>query len=92
MDLAPEPITESEEEEATPEQLARLEQLQKQIQELESPPEPITESEEEEATPEQLARLEQSTKANSRTGITTRTNYGITTPKPTWLVTSSFLY
>ncbi|MBA4458944.1 MAG: hypothetical protein H2A90_04225, partial [Nitrosopumilaceae archaeon] len=46
---------EPEEEEATPEQLARLEQLEKQIQELESKPEP----EEEEATPEQLARLEQ---------------------------------
>ena len=41
LDLAPEPVTEEpEEEEATPEQLARLEQLEKQIQELESRPEP----------------------------------------------------
>ncbi|KFM14816.1 hypothetical protein AAA799D11_01517 [Marine Group I thaumarchaeote SCGC AAA799-D11] len=51
LDLAPEPVTEEptpepEEEEATPEQLARLEQLEKQIQELESKPEP----EEEETT------------------------------------------
>ena len=59
LDLAPEPVTEPEpeEEEATPEQLARLKQLEKQIQELESAPEP--EPEEEEATPEQLARLKQ---------------------------------
>nr|WP_255464623.1 DUF5679 domain-containing protein [Nitrosopumilus sp. b2] len=62
LDLAPEPVVEQEkipeikEEEATPEQLARFEQLEKQIQELESrsKPEP-----EEEATPEQLARFEQ---------------------------------
>jgi len=40
LDLAPEPINEPEPEEATPEQLARLEQLEKQIQELESTPEP----------------------------------------------------
>ena len=45
LDLAPEPVTdeltpEPEEEEATPEQLARLEQLEKQIQQLESKPEP----------------------------------------------------
>ena len=42
LDLAPEPVTEPEpeEEEATPEQLARLKQLEKQIQELESAPEP----------------------------------------------------
>ena len=41
LDLAPEPVTEEPEpEEATPEQLARLEQLEKQIQELESKPEP----------------------------------------------------
>ena len=62
LDLAPEPVTEEptpepEEEEATPEQLARLEQLEKQIQELESRPEPTPEPEEEEATPEQLAQL-----------------------------------
>ena len=62
LDLSPEPVADKpipepeEEEEATPEQLARLEQLEKQIQELESQPEP---EEEEEATPEQLARLEQ---------------------------------
>ena len=55
LDLSPstEPDTE---EEATPEQLAKLEQLEQQIQELESQPEPDTE---EEATPEQLAKLEQ---------------------------------
>ena len=45
LDLAPEPVTEEpspepEDEEATPEQLARLEQLEKQIQELESEPSP----------------------------------------------------
>ncbi len=45
FDLAPEPVTEEpspepEDEEATPEQLARLEQLEKQIQELESEPSP----------------------------------------------------
>jgi hypothetical protein len=40
LDLAPEPV-EPEEEEATPEQLTRLEQLEKQIQELESKPEPV---------------------------------------------------
>jgi hypothetical protein len=40
LDLAPEPVTEPVEEEATPEQLTRLEQLEKQIQELESQPEP----------------------------------------------------
>jgi hypothetical protein len=57
LDLAPEPITESEEEEATPKQLARLEQLEKQIEQLESHQEPITEPEEEEATPEQLTQL-----------------------------------
>ena len=60
LDLAPEPVTdepipEPEEEEATPEQLARLEQLEKQIQELESKPEP----EEEEATPEQFEQLDE---------------------------------
>ena len=41
LELQPEPITESEEE-ATPEQLARLEQLTKQIQELELQPEPLS--------------------------------------------------
>ncbi|MFQ5497217.1 MAG: DUF5679 domain-containing protein, partial [Nitrosopumilus sp.] len=41
----PEPITEPKDEEATPEQLARLEQLEKQIKKLESQPEPITEPE-----------------------------------------------
>ena len=52
-------------EEATPEQLARLKQLEKQIQELESQPRSIPESatqpelKDEEATPEQLARLKQ---------------------------------
>jgi hypothetical protein len=45
LDLAPEPITEPEEDEATPEQLARLKQLEKQIEELEFHPEPITEPE-----------------------------------------------
>ncbi|MDH3658117.1 MAG: DUF3892 domain-containing protein, partial [Nitrosopumilus sp.] len=59
LESPPEPIPEPSEEEATPEQLARLEQLEKQIHELESPPEPIPEPSEEEATPEQLARLEQ---------------------------------
>ena len=59
LDLAPEPISEPEEDEATPEQLARLEQLEKQIEKLESLQEPISEPEEDEATPEQLARLEQ---------------------------------
>ncbi len=48
-------LTIPEPEEATPEQIARLEQLEKQIAELESQPEP----EPEEATPEQIARLEQ---------------------------------
>ncbi len=43
-------------EEATPEQIARLEQLEKQIAELESKP---IKKEPEEATPEQIARLEQ---------------------------------
>ena len=38
LDLAPEPV----EEEATPEQLARLEQLEKQLHELESTPEKVT--------------------------------------------------
>jgi hypothetical protein len=37
LDLAPEPVLEPEE--ATPEQIARLEQLEKQIAELESQPE-----------------------------------------------------
>ncbi|MFB5624596.1 MAG: hypothetical protein ACE5RP_06775, partial [Nitrosopumilus sp.] len=46
-----------EPEEATPEQIARLEQLEKQIAELES--QPAKEPEPEEATPEQIARLEQ---------------------------------
>ena len=50
-------------EEATPEQLARLKQLEKQIQELESQPAPESatqpELKDEEATPEQLARLKQ---------------------------------
>ncbi|MFQ5496922.1 MAG: hypothetical protein ACE5DU_03450, partial [Nitrosopumilus sp.] len=55
LDLVPEPITEPKDEEATPEQLARLEQLEKQIKKLESQPEPITEPKDEEATPEQLA-------------------------------------
>jgi len=45
LESHPEPITEPEEEEATPEQLARLEQLEKQIEQLESHPEPITEPE-----------------------------------------------
>ena len=57
LDLAPEPVVEPEEEEATPEQLSRLEQLEKQIEELESQPEPVVEPEEEEATPEQLSQL-----------------------------------
>jgi hypothetical protein len=42
LDLAPKPIEETEE--ATPEQLARLEQLEKLIQELETKSEPIEES------------------------------------------------
>ncbi|MGA0296717.1 MAG: hypothetical protein ACO3K2_05245, partial [Nitrosopumilaceae archaeon] len=52
--LTPKPQIISEPE-ATPEQIARLEQLEKQIAELESQPAP----EPEEATPEQIARLEQ---------------------------------
>jgi BMFP domain-containing protein YqiC len=54
LDLVPEPT--SEPEEATPEQIARLEQLEKQIAELESKP---IKKKPEEATPEQIARLEQ---------------------------------
>jgi len=50
LDHAPEPVAEPEEDEATPEQLNRLEQLEKQIQELESQPEPVAEPEEDEAT------------------------------------------
>ena len=68
--LPKESPTQLQEEEATPEQLARLEQLEKQLQELESQPQPEsprgslpkespTQLQEEEATPEQLARLEQ---------------------------------
>ena len=45
-----------EPEEATPEQIARLKQLEKQIAKLESKP---IKKEPEEATPEQIARLEQ---------------------------------
>ena len=57
----PESVTESDE--ATPEQLSRLNDLQKQIERLESRPESTTEPEPEsvtesdEATPEQLSRL-----------------------------------
>jgi len=58
LESSPEPISEPPEEEATSEQLARLEQLEKQIHELESSPEPISEPPEEEATSEQLARLD----------------------------------
>ena len=54
LDLVPEPL--SEPEEATPEQIARLEQLEKQIAKLESKP---SKEKPEEATPEQIARLEQ---------------------------------
>ncbi|MDH3278169.1 MAG: hypothetical protein OEM21_08740, partial [Nitrosopumilus sp.] len=53
LDLVPEVV--SEPEEATPEQIARLEQLEKQIAKLESKPK----EKPEEATPEQIARLEQ---------------------------------
>ena len=42
LDLAPEPVAEPEVEEATPEQLAMVEQLEKQIEELESRQEPET--------------------------------------------------
>ena len=45
LDLVPESITEPEDEEVTLEQLARLEQLQKQIKKLESHQESITEPE-----------------------------------------------
>ena len=57
LDMSPEPV--AEEEEATPEQIARLEELERQIREMESgsAPEPATESEE--ATSEQFAILEQ---------------------------------
>ena len=54
-----------EPEEATPEQIARLEQLEKQIAEIESKPEEKPKKRKkrtkksEEATPEQIARLEQ---------------------------------
>ena len=57
------PIVESEEEEATPEQLAQVDDLQKQIQELENTlssqtfPESISDGGEE-ATPEQLAQVD----------------------------------
>ena len=63
LDLAPPPIAESEEEEATPEQLAQVDDLQKQIQELENTlssqtfPESISDGGEE-ATPEQLAQVD----------------------------------
>jgi len=50
---------EVEYEETTPEQLDRLEQLEKQIQELETQPESMVELVDEETTPEQLDRLEQ---------------------------------
>ena len=60
LDLAPEPITESEDE-ATPEQLARLNELQQQIDELENllSSQILSESnlDEDEATPEQLSQL-----------------------------------
>jgi len=52
LDLLPGSV--SEPEEATPEQIARLEHLEKQIAKLESKPK----KESEEATPEQIARLE----------------------------------
>ncbi|MCV0430969.1 hypothetical protein, partial [Nitrosopumilus sp.] len=45
LESQPEPITEPEEEEATPEQIQKLEELERQIKELESQPEPITEPE-----------------------------------------------
>ena len=54
LDLVPELVLESEE--ATPEQIARLEQLEKQIAKLEAKPK---KKKPEEATPEQIARLEQ---------------------------------
>ncbi|MDH3610295.1 MAG: hypothetical protein OEM79_00890, partial [Nitrosopumilus sp.] len=52
LDLVPKPILESEE--ATPEQIARLKQLEEQISKLESQQK---EPQPEEATPEQIARL-----------------------------------
>ena len=51
LDLAPEPEPIIEEEPGTPEQLAQIEQLEKQIQELESQPEP------EPGTPEQSSQV-----------------------------------
>ena len=63
LESQPEPTPEPAEEEATSEQLERLEQLEKQIHELEyqpePTPEPTPEPAEEEATSEQLERLEQ---------------------------------
>jgi molecular chaperone DnaK (HSP70) len=52
--LEPEP----ENEQATPEQIEKLNQLQKQIEELETVPEPEPEPENEQATPEQITQLD----------------------------------
>ncbi len=59
MDLAPEPITEPEEEEATPAQLEEVKHLEEQIDELEDilSSQKLPEPEEEEATPEQLVQV-----------------------------------
>jgi len=63
LELQPEPAEEPEEEEATPEQLSQLNELQQQIDDLENVlskqkfSEPAEEPEEEEATPEQLSQL-----------------------------------
>ena len=56
LDLVPEPTLEPEE--ATPEQIARLKQLETQIAKLESKPRK-KKPKHEEATPEQIARLKQ---------------------------------
>ena len=63
LDLEPEPILEPEE--ATPEQIARLKQLEKQISKLESKPRK-KKPKPEEATPEQIAKLKQLEKQISK--------------------------
>jgi len=65
LDHAPEPVVEPEEEEATPEQLSQLNELQQQIDDLENVlskqkfSEPVVEPEEEEATPEQFSKVKE---------------------------------
>ncbi len=58
LDLVPEPIAESEEE-ATPEQLSRLEQLEKQIQKFEDVLSAKLNPSFEEATPEQFSKVKE---------------------------------